>query len=295
MWLVWALAGTTLASGAVLVDKSVLEDRERTVSTVAVLTGGLAGISSMALFAAGGVPAAPLEFVLPALGGGALLFAYLVPYFAALRDSSPDRVVAWFQITPLIATGTAVVVLGQQLSAWQWFGGACLVGGAVSAELSGAGGIRGVQRRSVLAMLAAASLFAAAEVLLARAAEHAPEFRLLIAFSGLGSALAALLFWSLQRRSATLNGLGRRLLGLLALAELLNLAFVVAHQRALGMADVGIVSATAGVQPLVITLMLASFGPPLGLPRMSSAVATTALAYMAIAVGVAVLALAEAS
>lgn len=291
MWLAWALLGVTFASGAVILDKTVLDARERTVAGIAVLAGLLAGVTSILLFAAGGIPHLGQTFVLCALGGGALLFAYLPPYFAALRDSSADRVVAWFQMTPLIAVAAAAIVLSQRLSGLQWAGAMCLVGGALVAEASAAGGLRLIRRRSIVLMLAAASIFAAAEVLLARASEDAPSFRVLIAMSGVGTAVAALAFWLVASRGARrLGALRQGGLRILALAELLNIVFVAAHQRALGLAPVGVVSATAGVQPLIIAGMLAIVGRATYVQRSRAAALVTGAAYLSISAGVALVA-----
>lgn len=252
LWVLAAIGAQACFAAATFVDKVVLSRAGVTPGAAARASGVINIGVGAALVGAFGVERSSARDTLLMLVAGALVYAYLVPYFSALDRDDTSAVVPLLQAVPLFTLLIAWVALGEHPSVRGLFGFPIVLLGAAAFGVGDGAVARRVRLRTVALMMLSSVLIAVQVTVLDYVlAEHsfwntAPTVALGIGVASMIGALSA------PRDAQPLRALRRSAWCGLVTAEVLNLA----AEGLIGLALVGgqaaVVALATGAEPLFV-------------------------------------------
>ncbi len=263
MWPLFAILNAVTMAAVNILDKFVLTRANRgSVAPLLILVAmGLAPIPAIALV--NGVPPLGARPILLAAGAALAYVLATLFYFAAARREEISRVVPLSYLSPLFVSLPAALFLGEVFPPAKYAGVALLVAGALAVSARDKISFRpsGALSLMILSALFMAGYFALTKRLLAET-----DFWTAFGLSRLGMFVVMLPLYPFHRQAiGEIVRLGRgRLLGIMALSEVLALAALLFGTIAMSRGPVTLVAALTSVQPffvLAYALVLTRYFP----------------------------------
>lgn len=272
-WPIFAISGPVLWAISIHCDKYLLANhlRGNSAAVLLIFTTSVeaAALPIIWLFKPSvlGVPSAAAGAMMLS---GVLYMAAMFFYFHALKSDDASVVSPFFQTAPLFGYLLGYFVLGEQLSALQFVGGALVLGGALLISMRlGAHAFRGLRYRMASLMLLCAFAIALSTLIFKIAAVQA-DFWTTVFWMYVGGVTFGLLLlinkvYRTQFRTFR-QSTGGVILLICGCNELINLSGNLLTRYALLLAPLSLVQAMGGTTPvfvLVFGLLLHFFSPSL--------------------------------
>ncbi|MFA6519176.1 MAG: EamA family transporter [Candidatus Shapirobacteria bacterium] len=256
MWLGEAILAQAFASVANFTDKYVLEKYIKDSATVFIFSGSVAALVGVLLFAVRGFPIIPPFQILMAVLAGIFLQLYLLPYFKALDEEDPSKIVVLFQLIPVFTLILSALFLGERLKSMQILGfGVILVSSVFVARQSGKKNKIG--NRAIWLMVLSSFVYAISTILFKFVVDLQNLWDSL-AYEGLGMGVGVLLVLLypkfLGRVVSEVKNLPVKGWGGLWLSEIFYIGCRLLLAAAFSVGSVSLVNVMGGFQPVFLVI-----------------------------------------
>lgn len=248
-WILFTIIGITFWSFANIIDKHVIDKRLKNTVLAAVLFEFISLFPAFWILSAYGFPKLSFVFLLAAAAAGLLKIGAYWLYFRSLKVEEASRVVALYNLSPLIVPVFAFLMLGETVGPEKYLGIVLLVAGSVLISLKDVS--RFSFSRALLPVICAMLTWVLYEVSL-KAFVDSIGFLQTFALSSIGSAAFSIPFIFHYRKEAKAIIHDRNLSLLLLFSKALGFAGLAFIILALSSGYVSLVSALESLQALIL-------------------------------------------
>ncbi|MBI2676007.1 MAG: EamA family transporter [Candidatus Aenigmarchaeota archaeon] len=249
-WILFTIIGITFWSFANIVDKHIIDKRLKNAVLAAVLFEFVSLFPAFWIFLAYGLPK-PGPLLLLAFSAGLLKIASTWLYFKGLKVEEPSRVVALYNLSPLVVPVFAFIFLGEVLGPEKYLGIMLLVSGAVLISMKGVSGFS--LSKAFMPIMASMLLWVMYYIVIKSAVDSIGFFQT-FALSAIGSTAFSIPFIIFYKKEAGNAIHSKKLSLLLIFSKSLGFAGLAFIMLALSSGYVSLVSALESIQPLVVLL-----------------------------------------
>ena len=255
-WLLPALAAQLAFATSVFIDKTVLEKRQPPYYLFAGLGAAFNLLVGLVLIVWVGLVPLTSMAALAAMGSGALLFLYLIPYLRELDGDDASSVGPLFLMVIPFTIVLSSILLSQGLVGWEWLGAALVVTGILVFIVSD-----GVQTRSVrvhsAVLMGLACLLVSLSLVGSDYALRTLSFSHVLELTTLSTGLVGMLVTTLTvaRDPGTRMHLNKVTVVGASSAELVSVAGNALVVLAIARSSAALVSVTEGIEPLFLLLI----------------------------------------
>ncbi len=248
-WILFTIIGIIFWSFANIVDKHVIDKRLKNTVLAAVLFEFISLFPAFWILSAYGLPRLEHPLLLIAFSAGLLKIVSTWLYFQGLKVEEASRVVALYNLSPLIVPVFAFIFLGEVLSSEKYLGIMLLVSGAVLISMKGVSGLR--LSKAFMPIMASMLLWVLYYITIKSAVDSIGFFQT-FALSVVGSttfSIPFIIFYKKEARNIIHN---KQLSLLLIFSKFLGFAGLAFIILALSSGFVSLVSALEGLQALIL-------------------------------------------
>lgn len=262
-WFPFAIVSPVLWAASNLIDEDLVRHDVRDPIVLTAITGLFSGITVIILALLGAFVWPGWNVFVLAVATGIIGLLVYIPYLRALVLASSASVILMWNLTPVIIVIAAWVMLGERLLPREYFAIGLLVSSALLAAHQRGSNGRHWNRAAPWMVLA--SIMYAGEAVLGKATYERAPFAVGLAWISATSFLLAIGLLVVRARSFPMFVRAfRGRTGLVVVAnEVLDLAAVVARDRAVSLGPVSLVNAIGGLQPMLVVALataVAAFG-----------------------------------
>lgn len=265
-WFPFAIVSPVLWAASNLIDEDLVRHDLRDPITLTAITGLFSSIPVVILAALGAFVWPGWNIFILAVATGIVgLFVYL-PYLRALTLASSASVILMWNLAPVIVAGAAWAFLDERLLPLEYLAIGLLVSSSLlAAHQRGSDGHRWSRAAPWMVL---ASFMYAGEAILGKSVYEQVPFAVGLAWISATSLCVSVFLFAVRARSRrALVGAFRGRIGLIVMAnEGLDLAAVVARDRAVSLGPVSLVNAIGGLQPIFV-IAFATAASLLGVAR----------------------------
>ncbi|MDD4901657.1 MAG: DMT family transporter [Patescibacteria group bacterium] len=260
-WFWLALLSTTLWSLTTFLDKYLVNRFfQKRGMTVLIFFGAVIGLLLLPviLLIRRNVLEIPLHDIFILIASGIVYVFAILPYFIVLRKEDPSTAAPFFQAIPVFSFFLGLIFLHEVLTFNQIAGGLLIIFGTVGIAVEFKRARQRIRWRSFLLLMLSVFLYAL-NIFLFKFIETASDFWTTSFWEYSGFGLVALAMLAIKKyRSdiwAFLKANGRRIVGVSALNEAMNIAAKIIFNYASLFAPLALVWVVGSAQPFVVLVL----------------------------------------
>jgi drug/metabolite transporter (DMT)-like permease len=256
MGLFFACLSPALNSVTNYIDKFLLDKYHVPPVLLALYSGIVAFIASIAIFVF--IQPALLDFntTLIILLSGVLTILQIIPYFKALSFEEASRVVPLFQLIPIIVLILSYFMLGEELTTKQYLGATFIVGASFYLSIEKGKGL--IKVRKAFWYMLIASFFSALSLVLFKLGVEEVDFWSALLYEGVGILIGAVLLmvflYRKQNKGKKNTRSPKKIFVFAAFNEVIYLSSRYSSFFALNFISATLVSVLSGLQPVFVLL-----------------------------------------